>query len=214
MPRESYVPSVVTAVRRSDVFEPHAARDTTLMRMLKMPPYSNRSTTIACRVRRNCSDLFRPTKMLRNRSASIACRPRVWPLAGQLGFAWRYAALSFCAVAMFSIGCGPTEPAAPDVQIDLTLEPSPPVVGDADLSLKLTRPGGAPVEGAEVQVEGNMNHAGMKPSLADLKEVDPGRYTGTLRFTMGGDWFLLITAKTPEGKIVNGKIDVRGVKAQ
>ena len=119
-----------------------------------------------------------------------------------------------CCAAVICGGCGPSEQEAPGVQVDLTLEPSPPVVGDADIALKLTDASGAPVEGADVRVEGNMNHAGMKPSFADLKEVEPGRYTGTLDFTMGGDWFLLVTAKTPDGKRVERKIDVEGVKAR
>ena len=111
-------------------------------------------------------------------------------------------------------GCGPAVEPASDVQVELTLEPSPPVVGDAELDLKLTDAAGAPLEGATVRVEGNMNHAGMKPSFADLEEVEPGQYTGTLDFTMGGDWFLLVTAKTADGKRVERKIDVKGVKAR
>jgi hypothetical protein len=115
---------------------------------------------------------------------------------------------------LFAWGCQSPEANQPELKMDLQLEPSPPVVGDAEVSLKMTDASGQPVEGAEVRVEGNMNHAGMKPSFADLKEVEPGRYAGTLEFTMGGDWFLLITAKTAEGKTVEQKIDVKGVKAK
>jgi hypothetical protein len=64
-----------------------------------------------------------------------------------------------------------------------------------------------------VRVEGNMNHAGMRPSFADLHETEPGRYTGTLRFTMGGDWFLLVQATLPDGNQVEQKIDVPGVRS-
>lgn len=118
------------------------------------------------------------------------------------------------AVAVTFAGCNSQKSAEPDVKVDLSLDPSPPMVGEAGISLKLTGAGGNPVEGAEVRVEGNMNHAGMKPSFADLKEVEPGRYDGTLDFTMGGDWFLLITAKTADGKTVEQKIDVPGVKVK
>jgi hypothetical protein len=31
---------------------------------------------------------------------------------------------------------------------------------------------------------------------------------------MGGDWFLLVTAKTADGQRVERKIDVKGVKAR
>jgi hypothetical protein len=111
-------------------------------------------------------------------------------------------------------GCSHTTPEATDIRVDMTLNPSPPLVGNADVSLKLVDTNAFPVKGATVQVEGNMNHAGMKPSFADLREVEPGRYLGTLEFTMGGDWFILVTAKTPDGKMVARKIDVLGVKSR
>ena len=122
--------------------------------------------------------------------------------------------LALCLAAVMFGGCGPAVESASDVEVELTLQPSPPVVGDAELDLKLTDASGAPLEGATVRVEGNMNHAGMKPSFADLEEGEPGRYTGTLDFTMGGDWFLLVTAKTADGKRMERKIDVKGVKAR
>lgn len=119
-----------------------------------------------------------------------------------------------CAVMTSGVGCNSNIPEASGVDVELTLDPSPPVVGDAGVSLKLTDAGGAPLKGAEVRVEGNMNHAGMKPSFADLEETEPGRYSGTLDFTMGGDWFLLVTATTQDGKSVEKKIDVPGVKSK
>jgi hypothetical protein len=88
------------------------------------------------------------------------------------------------------------------------------MIGDTTASLKLTDASGSPLEDATVRLEGNMDHAGMKPSFADLVETEPGKYSGTLEFTMGGDWFILVTAKTSDGITVERKIDVPGVKSQ
>ena len=121
--------------------------------------------------------------------------------------------VSVCVV-MLAIGCNPTGSSAPDVRVALTLEPSPPVVGDADVSLELMDASGSPLEGATVRLEGNMNHAGMRPSFSDLREVEPGQYSGKLEFTMGGDWFILVTAQTPDGKAIERKVDVPGVKSE
>ena len=110
-------------------------------------------------------------------------------------------------------GCRPQAADTSDIDVALTLEPSPPVVGDANVALKMTDATGTPVSGATVKIEGNMNHAGMKPSFANLSETEPGNYAGTLDFTMGGDWFILVTASTPEGKQIERKIDVPGVKS-
>jgi hypothetical protein len=98
--------------------------------------------------------------------------------------------------------------------VDLKLVPSPPIVGEADVSLTLTDVSGTALEGAEVRLEGNMNHAGMQPSFADLHEVMPGEYSGKLTLTMGGDWFILVSARTSDGLTLERKIDVPGVKSR
>lgn len=111
-------------------------------------------------------------------------------------------------------GCGPAETETADFQVDLAFDPSPPQKGDVDVTLTLAQRDGTPIEGADVRLEGNMNHAGMTPSFADLKEVKPGQYAGTLDFTMGGDWFVLVTVQMPDGKQVERKIDIPGVEAR
>jgi len=135
-----------------------------------------------------------------------------WSAPGSMRLRAKWLAVG--AVVLSSVHCGPIESAAPDIAIELRWEPSPPVVGNVDVSMRLTDAKGTPLAGAEVRIEGNMNHAGMKPIFADLAEVEPGRYSGTVPFTMGGDWFLLVTATTPEGNTVDGKIDVLGVRSR
>lgn len=98
------------------------------------------------------------------------------------------------------------------MQLDIT--PQPPQVGPAAVTLTLTDASGAPLTAADVKLEGNMNHAGMKPVFSDLEETAPGQYQGTLEFTMGGDWFVLVTGQLPDGSRLNGKIDVPGVASK
>jgi hypothetical protein len=121
-----------------------------------------------------------------------------------------------CSTLSLLVGCSSVDSdstgAADDaVQVELMLDPSPPVVGDAEVTLTFRGPDNAPVQVQGLQVEGNMNHAGMKPSFAQLQEVEPGQHAGSLRFTMGGDWYLLVTATTAEGAKIQHKIDVPGV---
>lgn len=127
---------------------------------------------------------------------------------------WVVVWLSLLVVVSLVHGCNSPEAEEPSAQVDLKLSPSPPVVGEAEVDLKVSDAEGQPLKGADIRLEGNMNHAGMKPSFADLTEKEPGHYTGTLNFTMGGDWFVLVTAKTAEGKTVKRKIDVPGVKSK
>lgn len=106
-------------------------------------------------------------------------------------------------------------PEAPQPTVDFAVEvtPSPPRTGDATVTILMTGADGEPITGAAVKVEGNMNHAGMKPSFADLTASEPGKYTGTLKFTMGGDWFLLIHATLGDGARVTHRVDIAGVEA-
>lgn len=99
----------------------------------------------------------------------------------------------------------------PDVAVDLMIEPQPPQLGPAAITVTLRDAEGELLSGAEVKLEGNMNHAGMVPVFADAVEVAPGHYQAGLEFTMGGDWFILVRADLPDGRSMERKIDVPGV---
>jgi hypothetical protein len=112
------------------------------------------------------------------------------------------------------IGCGRKEPTVQDINAKVAIQfsPAPPVIGKNDLEIIITDESGKPVQLGMIKVEGNMNHAGMKPIFAELIENEPGKYSGRIDFTMGGDWFLLVSSdESPDGKL-NQKIDVPGVK--
>jgi hypothetical protein len=128
-------------------------------------------------------------------------------------FVWRLTiaplALSLC----LSAGCQPaaSQPSAGNCQ--LSFVPSPPVVGPVAVTARILGADGQPLCGAHVALEGNMNHAGMKPSFANLDEAEPGVYRGELEFTMGGDWFVSLTATGANGLRMDYTIDVPGVAA-
>ena len=111
--------------------------------------------------------------------------------------------------------CGgqPSASGAENSTIALSFEPSPPKVGSSKVALDLTE-GGQALVGAKVHIEGNMNHAGMVPVLADATEDSPGHYTAELEFTMGGDWILLVDATTVDGRQLNWRKDVSGVRSK
>jgi hypothetical protein len=107
--------------------------------------------------------------------------------------------------------CGRGGKDLPDVAVDLIIEPEPPQLGPAAITVTLHNVKGEPLSGAVVELEGNMNHAGMVPVFADAVEIAPGRYRADLEFTMGGDWFILVRADLPDGRSMERKIDVPGV---
>ena len=115
--------------------------------------------------------------------------------------------LLFLVLAGCTRGVGPL----PDVRVELAVQPQPPQIGPAIVQVSLTDLAGQPVAGAEVEIEGNMTHAGMVPVLSPAVEVEPGRYRGELEFTMVGDWFILVRASLADGRSLEEKVDVLGV---
>jgi len=102
----------------------------------------------------------------------------------------------------------------PEIGIELSVAPTPPAVGLATLTLTLTDAGGQPIENGTIELEGNMNHAGMTPVFSQATEVAPGRYEAPLEFTMGGDWFIIVKATLPDGRTLERQIDVPGVQTE
>lgn len=120
--------------------------------------------------------------------------------------------LSACLAAA---GCRPPAASAPQIRLDWRVTPDPPSAGPVRISLTLTDEAtGRPVPGAEVRLEGNMSHPGMRPVFGTAREVSPGTYEAHLELTMGGDWFLLVDATLPDGGTLHRQIGLPGVRTR
>ena len=96
--------------------------------------------------------------------------------------------------------------------LDVTLAFDPPaVVGETTCTVELRDADGAPLTGARIDIEGNMNHAGMVPVLAVAEEGDPGHYSTPFKFTMGGDWFVILSIELADGSFVEEVFDLPAV---
>lgn len=118
--------------------------------------------------------------------------------------------------ALLAASCGPggdraQTPDSPEIAAAWTVAPDPPRVGPIQVSLALTE-GGQPVGGAEVRLEGNMSHPGMKPVFSDAREVAPGRYEAPLDLTMAGDWFVLAQITLRDGRSLSRTRQLPGVR--
>ena len=80
----------------------------------------------------------------------------------------------------------------------------PSGVGPTRFGFKLEH-AGEPVLGAEVEVENNMTHPGMVPTVRKAQEIGGGRYEAqNLEFQMAGDYVVTVTAKK-DGKTMTGE---------
>lgn len=100
----------------------------------------------------------------------------------------------------------------PDVALQYEIAPQPARVGATTIDIKLTDKNGAPVGGARVDLEGNMSHAGMGPVSVEAKEIQAGKYRGTLQLTMAGDWIVLVHVTLPDGQTLQRQIELSGVR--
>lgn len=90
----------------------------------------------------------------------------------------------------------------------LNVEPDPPVVGPAELTIILVDATGQAIEGANLQVKGDMAHAGMVPVQATALGGSDGRYQAALEWTMGGDWIVTVLATLPDGRVTSRQFDL------
>lgn len=102
----------------------------------------------------------------------------------------------------------------PDITLHYEIAPQPSRVGAATIDLKLTDKNGAAVSGARVDLEGNMSHAGMSPVSSEAKEIETGKYRGTLQLTMAGDWIVLVNVTLPDGQKLQRQIELSGVRSE
>ncbi|MBO0721925.1 MAG: FixH family protein [Blastocatellia bacterium] len=110
-------------------------------------------------------------------------------------------------------GCRKTAPSGPDIVMWHDIAPSPPKVGAATITVGLTDTAGKPIVGARINLEGNMTHPGMRPVFGEAGEIGAGRYQAPLRFTMGGDWIILVRINLLNGQKLEREFEVKGVRS-
>ena len=97
---------------------------------------------------------------------------------------------------------------APDVSVALSVDPSSPAVGKAQVVVQLADTAGKPIEGATVDVRGDMSHAGMQPVMATATAGAAGSYPADFEWTMAGDWIVTVTAALPDGRTATRQFDL------
>ena len=120
------------------------------------------------------------------------------------------AALVLCSIGLAA--CGRTDP-SDGIRVAWTIDPSPPLVGEPIVALlSLHDSNQKPITGARLRLEGVMSHPGMAPVTAAVVERGEGVYEAALRFTMGGDWILVVSGTLPDGMAFKKQIEINGVR--
>jgi hypothetical protein len=110
--------------------------------------------------------------------------------------------------------CRRGEARAEQFKLDiLAISPEPPIVGPAEIQLRLRDQRGQLLTGlGTIEVEGTMSHAGMEPVIVRAREAGDGIYvTQDFRFTMAGDW-IIIARGTWNGQPFEARAWIAGVR--
>lgn len=122
--------------------------------------------------------------------------------------------LAVCGIVpLFGAGCQPATDDSATITMSWTVTPRPPRTGPVLLALTFTdRSSGQPLPGAEVRIEGDMTHPGMKPVFSTAREVAPGRYEAPVELTMAGDWVISVGARLRDGRVFERQLELPGVR--
>ena len=101
----------------------------------------------------------------------------------------------------------PTAPASQAAEIAVTVAPQPPKIGTGTLTVVVTH-AGQPISGAQVDVRGNMNMAGMAPILGSGKSDAQGEISLPFKWSMGGDWTVTVMATLADKSQVSQDFNV------
>jgi hypothetical protein len=120
-------------------------------------------------------------------------------------------ASSLCLLAQFG-GCSKPNREPGNENFKYESQPNPPHIGLNTFVVKLTEKNGSPSIGANIRIEGDMSHAGMSPSVTELKEVGAGTYRGDLNLAMRGDWILEFHIVLADGRKMKREAQLKNVK--
>ncbi|MBL4714142.1 MAG: efflux RND transporter periplasmic adaptor subunit [Alcanivorax sp.] len=85
-------------------------------------------------------------------------------------------------------------------QLDVSLEPTTPRVGENTLSVVLHDAEGEPLDNAEIEAVAEMPAMGAMPAMqapADMRRIKTGLYRGTFKPSMEGSWPLTLKIRSP-----------------
>ena len=120
-------------------------------------------------------------------------------------------AIALCVCLVLAQACRNQTESVADLTLTHEIFPNPPRVGPIAITLRVADAYGKPVIGADIELEGNMSHAGMTPVLAHARETEPGRYSSTLELSMAGDWYFVVHLTLADGRKLERQFEIKGV---
>jgi hypothetical protein len=120
----------------------------------------------------------------------------------------------FLVAALLAAACGRNQAPAPgELSVDWRVDPAPPSLAEGTRVLLTLRDSvSGPVTGARLKIVAHMAMPGMSPYLADTTELGSGVYEAPVRFSMRGDWIVVVEGTLADGRRVTKSLDIRDVR--
>jgi len=118
-----------------------------------------------------------------------------------------------CSLFTLLAACGSRSDPTSNGDLQITLLPPSVGVGHDSVRIQLYNREQSPITDATLTLEGNMNHAGMAPIMADpVSDGDDGAtdgiYQASLSFSMLGDWIITVLVELADGSQTTQDINV------
>ncbi len=124
---------------------------------------------------------------------------------------WKTALLTALLLAGWACGGSRSQPVtvhSEGLEMAVSVDPAKPRVGNNTLWIELRDGSGAPIPGADVDVEVKMHAMGAMPAMggpAAVTEVGEGRYRADFELEMGSKWNVAIAAKPSDGPMARAE---------
>jgi hypothetical protein len=99
--------------------------------------------------------------------------------------------------------------AAGNISVEFSQQPAQ--VGDDQLYIRVTDAAGSNLPITELNLRGDMSHAGMEPVITSYQAPEPdanGTYVIPFNWNMGGDWTLTVEATLQDGTKISEQVDL------
>jgi copper(I)-binding protein len=123
--------------------------------------------------------------------------------------------LLFLLPALILFGCRANTSNSADIAMSIELANESAAVGEeTSVLVSLADSAGNPINDAQVNLRGDMNHAGMTPVLGEAASGTNGLYEIPFAFSMGGDWIITVDVTLSDGTTASETFNINGVSSE
>jgi copper(I)-binding protein len=117
--------------------------------------------------------------------------------------------------ALFIVGCRANPSDNANIAISIEMNNASPAVGEqTSILVTVADSTGNPINDADVNLRGDMTHAGMSPVVSEATNGTNGVYEIPFAFSMSGDWIITVDVTLADGSTTSKTFNINGVGSE